>query len=342
MIVSRRALAALLVLPALAPSARALEIVLDYTYDTGNFFGNATAKAALEAAASDLSHVLTNTLGAVSSDVYSGTNGSTTSTLDWSVSFTNPSTGGTITLNSFSFAANQYRVYVGARVLDGALLGQGGPAGVGVSFGGSGFASEWVGAAAAAEAASNAALLRGSGPTISRLTQTVTLGTSANFDLRVGLTVGNLWFDSDSAWHFDHTTAVDSGKSDLYSVALHELMHTLGVGGSYSWTSQVSGTTWLGAQGVAENGTGSGLIDSGGAHLASGTVSSTAIGGLNQEPVMSPTLTVGTRKYLTELDLAVMRDLGFETSAIPEPASAAALGALAALALGATRRRRRS
>ena len=39
--------------------------------------------------------------------------------------------------------------------------------------------------------------------------------------------------------------------------------------------------------------------------------------GLAQEAVMDPTITVGTRKTLTELDLAFLRDLGFTT--VPEP-----------------------
>ena len=329
---------------AFAPSARAFTIVVDYTYDTNDYFANTTAKAALEAAAADLSAVLTNTLGAVPSDIFTGTNGDTTATFNWNLAITHPTNGSTVTFNSFALAANEYRVFVGAQLLSGATLGQGGPGSAGFSLNGSGFSSEWVGAMAAAESASNAALSRGSGAVIGSFSGGATLGdTTANYNLQHGLTYGNLWFDTDADWHFDHTTAVGAGKSDFYSVALHEIIHSLGAGGSVSWTANHSGTTWLGAEAVAENGTGVGLLNPSQDHLASGTISATALGGANQEVVMSPTITTGTRKCLTELDLAMLRDLGFETaSPVPEPASAAALAALAALAFGATRRRRRS
>jgi hypothetical protein len=335
-------LASSLAAVALAPSVHAFDIVLDYTYDTGGYFANTTAKAALEAAASDLSSVLTNSLGAVSSDVFNGVNGSTTATLDWRLTITHPTTGVATNLGTFNFAANEYRVYVGARLLSGATLGQGGPAGAGADVGGFGSESEWIGAAAAVEAASNAALSRGSGPVIGTLSGGVTFGsTTANFTLPFGLTVGNLWFDTDSDWHFDHTTAVAGGKIDFYTVALHELIHTLGVGGSQSWNENRSGSTWLGTEGVAEKGSGTGFLNDAGNHLAPGTISSTFFGNDAQEVVMDPDLTAGSRKYLTALDLAVLRDLGFETaSPVPEPASAAAFGALAALAFGVTRRRR--
>ena len=124
-------------------------------------------------------------------------------------------------------------------------------------------------------------------------------------------------------------------------MALHELIHTLGVGGSQSWNENRSGSTWLGTEGVAEKGSGTGFLNDAGNHLAPGTISSTFFGNNAQEVVMDPDLTAGSRKYLTALDLAVLRDLGFETaSPVPEPAFAAAFGALAALAFGVTRRRR--
>ena len=343
MILHRFKLASVLAAAALAPSAHAFNIVVDYTYDTADYFSNLTAKAALEAAASDLSSVLTNTLGAVGSDVFTGTNGSTSATFNWKLTITHPTTGVATDINTFSFAADEYRIYVGARLLSGATLGQGGPAGAGISLSGGGFESEWIGAMAAAESASNTALLRGSGAVIDGFSGGATLGgTTANYNLSYGVLAGNLWFDTDSDWHFDHTTPVASGKSDFYSVALHEIIHSLGVGGSVSWNASHSGTTWLGSEAIAENGTGVGLLNSGEDHLASGTISSTYIDAESQEVVMSPTITTGTRKYLTDLDLAVLRDLGFETASVPEPASAAVFGALAALAFGATRRRRRS
>ena len=65
-------------------------------------------------------------------------------------------------------------------------------------------------------------------------------------------------------------------------------------------------------------------------------MSTTLEGGLSQEVVMDPEITTGTRKYLTELDLAILRDLGYET--IPEPSSSLLL--LLSLAFPFSRRRR--
>ena len=48
--------------------------------------------------------------------------------------------------------------------------------------------------------------------------------------------------------------------------------------------------------------------------------------GVMQEVVMDPNITTGTRKELTELDLAFLRDIGWETITIPEPSSTLLLG----------------
>lgn len=304
---------------ALALPAQAVVLVIDYSYDTSNFFsGNAAAKAALEAAATDIGAAITSNLGAVTTDVYSSTNGSTTAIFDWSLSFTNPSTGGVVTENTFSAPANQITLYAGVRELSGSTLGVGGPSGASVFLNGSGFANQWVDAVAGAGSASDAAMLRGGGPVINTLSGSSTLsGTTANFNLGYGAILGSLSFDSDSVWHYDHTTAVLAGANDFYSVALHEILHTIGVGTSETWNSLTSGTDWTGSNVIALMGTGVNLIDGGGAHIASGTMSTRLSDGLAQEAVMDPTITVGTRKTLTELDLAFLRDLGFTT--VPEP-----------------------
>lgn len=124
--------------------------------------------------------------------------------------------------------------------------------------------------------------------------------------------MGNLWFDNDSNndtvtdtdpqldayWHFDYSTPVAAGKSDFYSVALHEMLHVLGFGIGQSWNSNVSGTTWLGSEVSTLMGTGTGMVDGGGAHVASGVTSPRLSDGILQETVMSPSIVVGTRKTL--------------------------------------------
>ncbi len=313
-------------------AAPAFNIVFDYSNDSSNFFGNTTAKATLEKAAADLSAAITTSLAPVTTDVYTGTNGVTTATFDWKLTYTNPTTGATVTLNTFTSAANTFTLYVGAQPIAGTTLGQGGTGGAGFSFGGSGSGSQWTGAVAAAEAASNAGMGRGANVTFSSFSGSLALGgTPANYNVRTGPILGNLWFDNDSNndnviddavmlgnyWNFDYANTSFAGKNDFYSVALHEMIHSLGFGGSDSWDNEHSGTTWLGAKAVAQNGgSGAGLLASDQAHIVSSYSSTRLDTGAVQEAVMDPTLTQGTRKYLTQMDLAMLNDMGYQV--VPE------------------------
>jgi hypothetical protein len=148
------------------------------------------------------------------------------------------------------------------------------------------------------------------------------------FSTSYGPTLGNLWFNNDvtTNWQLDHTSAVGSGQSDLYSVALHEILHSLGIGTYNSWDSNVSGTNWTGSEAIDLYGTGTGLIDGGGSHIANGIMSERLSDGVLQEVVMDPNITTGTRKELTQLDLAFLRDIGWETAAVPEPSSILLIG----------------
>ena len=77
----------------------------------------------------------------------------------------------------------------------------------------------------------------------------------------------------DAYWHFNHTTSVAADKNDLYSVALHEILHSLGVGTAESWNDFVSGTDWLGPGVIAEVGSGKGLLHTDQSHLVEATMS---------------------------------------------------------------------
>ncbi|EIP99710.1 hypothetical protein OpiT1DRAFT_04238 [Opitutaceae bacterium TAV1] len=318
---SRFLLSVALLLPATAP---ALVITFDYTYDTGGFFSNPAAKAALEAAAADISSVLGNTtLGALQSS-YAGSHGSANATLSWQAGIKHPTTGGALALLP-PLAANVFTIYVGAQPLSGGTLGQGGPAGLSYGINGStGSQADWDAAVNAAANAASAGLTRGGGPIIGTTTGGVSFG----------LLAGNLWFDNDNSakWHFDHTTAVASDAYDFYSVALHEILHTLGYGIGDTWEALSAGGVWSGlsAAGVS--------IDDG--HLASGTQGESITGSGMQDAVMTPSIANGVRKYLTDLDLAILGDLGYTVGVIPEPAAVAWMAALAIMAVVLTCRRR--
>ncbi|MBT8044520.1 MAG: hypothetical protein KJO79_06170, partial [Verrucomicrobiae bacterium] len=208
-----------------------------------------------------------------------------------------------------------------------------------VFISGSGYSHEWIGAVDAAEAASNAAMTRGGGPIFGTISGAANYaGYIGRYDLDFGLAVGNLWFDADinndgkrdtdaelsDFWHYDADTPVAAGKTDLYSVALHEIMHVMGVGTSETWEDMTEGDQWLGNAASLAAGT-STLITTDGHHFRDGLTSHRLSDGLLQEALISPSITPGVRKELTELDQALLHDLGFSTSyaqPVPEPAPA--------------------
>ena len=307
--------------------ASALTVHLDYTHDT--YFGtNPTAKATLEAAAADLSAAITTTFAPVTTGSYTGTNDSTTATFNWYYSYTNPTTGASVDIDPGVVSNDRVDIFVGVRNLLGSTLGTGGPSGIGFSLEGSGFPYQWPGAVDGAEAQSEAAYMRGGGPVMGNVSgSSYWSGYTAYYDIDYTTAYGSLWFDVDenndgiqdtagmlaNYWHFDYSTPVGVGKNDLYSVALHEMLHALGIGTADSWDDLVSGTTWNGTEVQAITGTGANMINAAGDHIASGTMSTRISDGAAQEVVMDPTLTVGTRKSLTALDLAFLRDIGYDT-----------------------------
>lgn len=345
-----------------------LNIVLDYTYDIsdgGDFFGNnSSAFSALEQAATDLETYITTTLDAISSDPIVGNFGGSSFEIDARYSFTNPVTGASVDLfDTASLGFDEFRIYVGTRNLSGSTLGQGGPGGVGFATTGSGFEGEWINTVANAESQFNTQYQRGGGPTFSSfLDRSSTLGsTTANYDLIFGPSLGHLWFDVDSDnngvtddsvtlgnyWHFDHTVDPASGKNDFYSVALHEMLHALGIGTADTWDDNVVETggamdDWSGPSAISEFGTGNALIDGDSGHIAEDVMSTTVVGSDMQEVVMDPNIIVGTRKELTRLDLAFLEDIGWDVTytAIPEPRIYGLALGLGALGLIRLRRRR--
>lgn len=340
---------------ALSRPASAITILLDYTYDIqdgGNFFGtHAAAKATLEQAAADLGAVIASPLAAVNGGTFTGNNQGTVALFDWDFAFDNPVTGAPLTIDNINVAADTVRIFVGMSPLSGSTLGQGGP-GLGVSFSGSSILEpRWGGAVAAAETASNAVMPRGAGPTMFSFSDDATVGsTTAHYDVRAGAVGGVLTFDNDinndtvadsfgtldNFWHFELTSPSVDGQNDFYSVALHEMLHALGIGTAETWDALRSNSTWLGSNAIALVGNGNNLVTA--SHIREGAMSFRLSDNAPQEVVMDPSITAGTRKSLTQLDLAFLRDLGYTT--VPEPSTFSLL-AIGFLSAGSRRRRRR-
>lgn len=308
------------------PLTSQAQIVLNFAGDPF-FTGNPLAQAAAQAAADEINAAVHfSNLNPINDDVIFGVDGGTAVGFDFDTIIDFPTNGLPATVVNSQTPAGQVNVVLGARTLAGNTLGEGGPSstGVGTFLGGPGGGSI---AQAIANAEASEQHSRGAGPVINTLSGVFAGGSPFSFDQ--GIRAGNVAFNDAAAFHFDHTTPVTPGTSDFFTVALHELLHVLGVGTSDTWTSLVSGTNYLGANGIAANGgSGTGIIFSDGDHLAVGTQSTRISDGSIQTAVLDPALVQGTRRNLTDLDIALLQDLGFKTfptAAIPEPSSLALL-----------------
>ena len=302
----RKILTLFAVLLVVVSAQATLTFTIDYSRDTNNFFNTQTKKDAFQAAADYLTGLVANTsLAAITS---AGNNHYNPNILD-------PGTGGTTSFTNQSIAANTIVVYAGGRDLGGSTLGLGGTGGFSAS-GTQGFL--------------DTVQFRGNGSFSMTAVGSISFTTSSSF---------TFYFD-------DNINTVEAGamtgKVDFFSVAIHELGHVLGIGTNASWNGLATVShTFLGGASTAANGGTAPALTSDDGHWAAGTTSTVFGTATSQETAMSPTISLGERKYFTTLDVAGLSDIGF--TAVPEPADFA-FGA-GAVALGWCvwcRRRRRA
>jgi len=291
-----------------AAPAQALMIDFDYSLDASadDFFGtHSDAKTSLEAAGDFFETNLLDDLDAISPG-----GGNT-----WTAFFTNPTDVTSVASEpNLHVPADTLKIFVGGDDLGSSTLGRGGKGGLSASG-----TSSW-------------------GDTVTTRGEGVTSGAAAD---EFGPWGGHVSFNSTASWHFDHTTTPpNSSFNDFYSVALHELAHLLGIGQADSWLNDVNDANDLysGAHSVAEFGADVPLDPdpNDDAHWEPGLMSTVFPGGATQEAALDPNLTSGDRKHMTDLDMAALRDIGWDV--VPEPASIAVL-ALGGAALLARRRR---
>lgn len=262
--------------------AKAINIIFNYDYDTNGFFSPQSNKDTLEEAASYFESAFNDTLDAITP---SGSN-------TWSPNFTHPGTGQTqytdATLSNLSIAANDVIVFAGGYDLPGTTLGRGGPGGYNASGN-----QPWF-------------------DDIKSRGETGALDTNPTDFAPWG---GSITFDTATDWHFgDASTSIPPGETDFLSVAIHELGHLFGVGTADSWDTPIAGNNFTGAKSVDIFG-GNVPLNPGLDHWANGTMSQVkGIPGL-QEAALDPSLTVGERKLLTDLDYAGFDDLGWDVNA---------------------------
>lgn len=275
----------------LSQQASAIIINFDYTYDSNGFFNDSARRTTLETAGAFFETSLNDSLTAINS-----TGGNS-----FNARFFNPATGSYDTINNFSVAADTLTVFAGGRNLGGSL-GLGGPGGFSASGSQSFFDS---------------AISRGEG---NGTVGAVQDSTATDFAPWGGAITFNT---STTNWYFDDDVSTDNdinGRSDFYSVALHELGHLLGIGTADTWENFAITGEFTGPASKAANGNANVDLASDLSHWLDGTTSN----GL--EAAMDPVITQGTRKHFTELDLAGLKDVGWEVAVVPVPSSVLLLG----------------
>ena len=260
------------------PAGAKITIQLDYSLDANGFFTiNPAAKTVLDLAVANFSDRFRDTLDAITpGDTGFGFSNT------WDANFNNPATGAQETVTDLTIPKNTIKVYAGARVLGGTTLGIGGPGGYGAS--GTQEFLDTVGGRGQPTAAND------------------DFSTRTDF----GPWGGAITFDTTTNWSFLLGSAppAGSGKSDFYSVALHEMAHLLGFGTADSFANRIVGGKFVGPAA----GTVSVSPDQG--HWAAGTKGNVGAG--TQDADMTPSITQGTRKRFTSIDWAGMSDLGWQ------------------------------
>ena len=262
-----------------ASRAQAIQIVLDYQFDTSSFFASQNSRDAMQAAASFFDNQFIDQLSAIQPG---GSN-------SWTAGFWDPSGSNTRSVSNLTVNANQLIVYVGAQDYTDNTLATGSPG--------------WSSGTGSSEFVETMRARGQSGALAQPATDFGPWGGSISFD------------SSGTIWNFEVNTGPSGGQTDFYSVALHELGHVLGIGTASSWDAQVSGSSFVGSYSQASFGRAVPL-GSGQYHWANGTMSLILGTTTAQEAALDPSLAQGTRKIITDLDLAGLRDVGWQAGRI--------------------------
>lgn len=258
--------------------AYAISITFDYSYDDNGFFSDQSRRSLLETAGEFFESRITDSLDAITS--FDGN--------QFNARFNRPDSGILTTLDEFDVAADTLVIFAGGRNLGGSL-GVGGPGGFSASATSSSYFDQ--------------IRSRGEGDG----TKNAVSGDSAiDFAPWGGAVSFNTALDN---WYFDSDISSDdvpNGFNDFFSVALHEIAHVLGFGTADSWDNWIINNQFTGPASTHANGGFHVDLSSNGSHWMSGTLSN------GEETALDPEITIGTRKFMTELDMAALDDIGWD------------------------------
>jgi hypothetical protein len=275
-----------------AAPAGGVTLTFDYRYDSGNFFDPGTqARATLEAAGSFYSSILNDTLSPIVAPSYNSQTAHVEWT--WTMGFLDPRSTSTTTLVDEIIAADEYRIFAGARAHPGTTLAVAAP-------GNADWGRTTSGSLTSTDLQQRSAIDTAFDKAVEKR------------DEESGFAAwgGSISFDNDTNWHVNYLTAPTSGKVDLFSVAIHELGHTLGLGTSADWSNLVSGSTFIGATAMTKYGAAVPLSPDRN-HWLEGLGSVVYGGAATQTAALTPGIAPGVRKKLTAIDAAALTDIGW-------------------------------
>ncbi|MGE3820446.1 MAG: Calx-beta domain-containing protein [Isosphaeraceae bacterium] len=254
-----------------------LTIRIDYSYDTLNFFNTQAKRDLMQLAANALASHLDDSLLAINP---SGQN-------TWEAVFPHPGNGQTIGITNLVVPANTFIIYVGGSYLSG-----GSEAGEGSTGGYSASGDpNWL----------NTVEARGqAGVLANPRTDFANWGGSITFDA-----------SGETNWYFGESlNGFNSSQTDFLSVAQHEVAHVLGLGTADSWYAKISGGAFRGSNAIAVYGQPV-PVNAQADHWAQSVRSD------GNPALMTPVLTNGTRGLVTTLDLAALKDIGWQVNVTP-------------------------
>ena len=263
--------------------ASAINIKFDYSLDTKGFFNDPIKKQALENAGKVFQSFQDNLLQI---------NPKNQETYD--ITFTKPNSTGSTTIQNLQIQENEIIIYVGGWSFHPSVLG-------------------W---------ANNGQItnIQGSQDFKDTVNARGQLGALDQTPTDYATWGGVITFNKSVNWHFDTDTLPAQDQQDFLTTATHEIGHILGFGEAPSWFAKIieeNDKKYL--QGQASYNANQNQypqLDSYGSHWAPNTQS--IYKGNPQETAMDPSTPKGTRQYLTNLDYAGFKDIGWQ---IPEPSS---------------------
>lgn len=271
--------------------AQAVEIRIDYRYDRHGFFDQPEARVAMEAAAQFFSDLLDDELLAIDP--------TTDFRNSWSLRIFDPS-GPTsrpfIEIMDPIIPAGEVHVFVGGSPSLGSAVGQGGPAGYTVSG-----LSSWI------------SRVRARGQPGADFSPGNPSAQATDFAPAAGW----IAFALDADYQFSLTQ--EGPGIEFVSLALHELGHVLGIGTCPAWERRIQGLNFSGPITARIDPTGIAVTPDRGhfdasrsqerAYGAFGTAHGQVVSALM---VSSLQVNLASIKPATDLDLAVLADIGWE------------------------------